>query len=113
VPVTLRLARHGVRSKPFYRIVAADKTRPRNGKYIDIVGTYAPRTTQVIEMKEDRVKHWLAQGAQVSDVVRDLIKKKLPGVIEAIETRRTDKVRAARKARKARAAKRTAPAKKK
>ena len=101
--VTLRLARYGVRSKPFYRIVAADEIRPRGGKFIEIVGTYAPRTVPVINFNEERVRSWLSQGAQVSDVVRDLIKKKIPGLIEEREKRQLTKVQAARKARKTRA----------
>ena len=103
--VTLRLTRGGVRGAPHYRIVAAEKTRPRDGKFIEVIGYYTPTNPPVINLKEEKVKGWIANGARVTSVVRDLIVKQFPGFIEGREKHALDKVRAARKARKARAAK--------
>ena len=60
-----------------YRVVAADTRSPRDGKFIEIVGRYNPQTDpSTIEFDEDRVKNWLAKGAQPSDTVRRLLKAK-------------------------------------
>ena len=101
--VTLRLKRVGVRGHPHYRIVAAEKERPRDGKFIEVIGTYVPVNPPAIKLNEERVKAWIGNGAQVSGVVRDIIVKSLPGLIEGRENHQLAKVRAARKARKARA----------
>ena len=59
-----------------YRVVVADRRFPRDGRYIEQVGTYDPRTTQTqVNLKLDRVDHWVSVGAQPSDTVRSLIKK--------------------------------------
>ena len=61
----IRLNRTGARKKPSYRIVVAESTAPRDGKYIEIIGTYDPLTDPAtIVLKEDRAKHWLSVGAQ-------------------------------------------------
>jgi small subunit ribosomal protein S16 len=74
--VVIRLARGGAKKRPFYRIVVADRRFPRDGRYIEQVGTYDPRTTQTqVNLKLDRVDHWVGVGAQPSDTVRSLIKK--------------------------------------
>ncbi len=74
--VVIRLARGGAKKRPFYRVVVADRRFPRDGRYIEQVGTYDPRTTQTqINLKLDRVDHWVGVGAQPSDTVRSLIKK--------------------------------------
>jgi len=103
VAVTLRLTRGGVPGRPHYRIVAAEKERPRDGKFIEVVGTYTPVNPPVINLKEDRVAHWLQNGARMSGTVRDLIIKKIPGLVEGREKHQLGKVQAARKARKTRA----------
>ena len=73
--VKIRLARHGAKKKPFYRIVVADSESPRDGRFIETVGTYDPvREPAVVDLKEDRIQYWLGQGAKPSDTVRSLIK---------------------------------------
>lgn len=105
VAVTLRLARYGVRKNAFYRFVALEKASKRNGGVIENLGTYNPMVEPpVINIKEDRVRRWIEVGAQVSGVARDLIIKKLPGLIEKREEHQRKKIQAARKARKARLA---------
>ena len=74
--VVIRLARGGAKKRPFYRVVVADRRFPRDGRYIEQIGTYDPRTTQTqVNLKLDRVDHWVSVGAQPSDTVRSLIKK--------------------------------------
>jgi small subunit ribosomal protein S16 len=105
VAVTLRLARHGQTKRPFYRIVAAEKTARRDGRFLEIVGTYNPMTVPAtITLKEESVKRWVAVGAQTSQTVRDILIKNLPGVMEVRESHQLAKLQAKRKARKARLA---------
>jgi len=74
--VRIRLARHGAKKRPFYRIVVADGESPRDGRYIENVGTYNPLKDPVeVVMKADRIKYWMEQGASPSDTVKSLIKK--------------------------------------
>ena len=73
--VRLRLRRVGRKKQPSYRIVAADKESPRDGKFLEIVGFYNPRTEpETVTLKEDRVYHWLKNGAQPSDSVARILK---------------------------------------
>lgn len=73
--VKLRLTRVGSKKNPIYRVVAADERSPRDGKFLDIVGRYNPRTDpSTIELDEAKVKDWLAKGAQPTDAVRKLLK---------------------------------------
>ena len=59
-----------------YRIVVADATSPRDGRFIEIVGTYAPRQAEnAVTLKEERIEHWLDVGAQPTDTVRSIIRK--------------------------------------
>ena len=74
--VKIRLARNGAKKKPFYRIVVADNQSPRDGRFIEKVGTYNPLfDPAVITLKQDRVEYWMSQGAQPTDTVRSLLKK--------------------------------------
>ena len=74
--VMIRLARIGARKQPFYRIVAIEKDRARNGRSIEIVGTYNPRTNPAtVDLKRERIDHWVAQGAQLSERVGKLLAK--------------------------------------
>ena len=74
--VKIRLARHGAKKKPFYRIVVADSHAPRDGRYIDQVGYYDPtKNPAVVELKKDKLDHWLQHGAQPSETVAQLIKR--------------------------------------
>ena len=73
----LRLQRHGKKGKPFYHVVAADARAPRDGRFIEKVGTYNPNTNPAtIEVKHDRALYWLQVGAEMSDTVRALMKYK-------------------------------------
>jgi small subunit ribosomal protein S16 len=71
--VRIRLRRMGAKKSPFYRIVVADQQSPRDGRFIEIIGTYDPKGSKV-EVKSDRVAHWLDLGAQPSDSVARLLK---------------------------------------
>jgi len=72
--VKIRLSRLGSKKRPFYRIVAADSRSPRDGKFLEILGYYDPRTTpHVLEVKKDRVDAWVSKGAQKSGRVEKLI----------------------------------------
>lgn len=71
--VRIRLRRTGLRNQPSYRIVAAEKESPRDGRFLEILGFYNPRTEPfTIKVKEDRIYHWLSKGAQPSDSVQKL-----------------------------------------
>ena len=75
--VVIRLARAGAKGRPFYHVVAADKRRARNGKYIERLGYYNPTATGgdvALMMQRERVSHWISNGAQLSDKVRVLLK---------------------------------------
>ena len=72
----IRLARRGARKKPHYRIVVIEKERARNGRPVEVVGTYNPRTNPAsVELKRDRVEYWVSKGAQMSDRVNKLVSK--------------------------------------
>ncbi|MEY3989859.1 MAG: 30S ribosomal protein S16 [Roseiflexaceae bacterium] len=74
--VTIRLRRTGKKKQPSYRVVVADSRSPRDGKFIEIVGFYNPvRQPQELEIKADRVRHWMSVGAQPSDTVVRLLKR--------------------------------------
>lgn len=74
--VKLRLARWGAKKKPFYRIVAADIESPRDGKFLESVGTYDPMVEPVaIILKEDRIRYWMGEGAIPTTTVKSLLKK--------------------------------------
>ena len=72
----IRLARTGARKQPHYLIVVIEKARARNGRPVEVVGTYNPRTNPAsIELKRDRVEYWVAKGAQMSERVNKLFTK--------------------------------------
>jgi small subunit ribosomal protein S16 len=74
--LSIRLARIGKKKKPFYRVVVIDKRRPRNGRFVEIVGTYDPlKNPAEVKLDAERIKHWLGYGAQPSDTVRSFIRK--------------------------------------
>ena len=101
--VTLRLARHGQKKRPFYRIVATDKESRRDGRYLEIVGTYNPMVDPpLVSLKEDRVRYWVESGAQTSGLVASIIKKNIPNFLEERTRAKLEKIQASRKARKAR-----------
>jgi len=72
----IRLARVGARKQPYYRVVVIEKDRARNGRSIEVVGTYNPRTNPAtVELKRDRIDYWTRNGAQISDRVGKLLAK--------------------------------------
>jgi len=71
----IRLSRVGKKKQPSYRVVVIEKTRPRNGRFVEIVGTYNPlKKPAVIQLNAERVKYWLGCGAQPSDTVRSFLR---------------------------------------
>ena len=74
--VSIRLRREGALNRPYYKVVVADSRSPRDGKFLELVGTYDPqRAGHNSTLKLDRIEYWLSRGAQPSDTVRSLIKK--------------------------------------
>lgn len=74
--VKIRLARHGTKKRPFYRVVIADSESPRDGRFIDRVGTYDPRTKPSrLEFRQDKVMDWLRKGARPTETVAQLLKR--------------------------------------
>ena len=74
--VMIRLARFGARKQPFYRIVVIEKDRARNGRSIEVVGTYNPRTNPAtVELKHERIAYWRSVGAQFTPRVEKLVAK--------------------------------------
>jgi small subunit ribosomal protein S16 len=74
--VRIRLTRKGTKKKPFYRIVAADVESPRDGRFLELLGTYDPMIDPpVVTLKEDRINYWLGEGAQPSTTVQSILKK--------------------------------------
>jgi small subunit ribosomal protein S16 len=74
--VSIRLRREGAKNRPYYKVVVADKRSPRDGKFIETIGTYDPKKPGYNStLNIDRVEYWISKGAQPSDTVRSLIKK--------------------------------------
>jgi len=74
--VKIRLRRVGRKNAPFYRILVADSQMPRDGKFIEVIGQYAPRQSEgSLQIDEARANHWLDQGAQPTDTVRSLLRR--------------------------------------
>ena len=79
--VKIRLRRMGAKKNPFYRIVVADSRYPRDGRFIEEIGTYDPlKTPADVKIDADKAKQWIANGAQPPDTVKDILKKS--GVID-------------------------------
>lgn len=75
--VKLRLKRGGSKQRPFYRIVAADSRSPRDGRFIDTIGTYNPLVAEYeVSIDEEKAMYWLKNGAQPTDTVRNLLSQK-------------------------------------
>jgi len=77
----IRLARIGARKQPYYRVVVIEKERARNGRSVEVVGTYNPRTSPAsLELKRERIDYWVSKGAQCSDRVKKLLALPTPAV---------------------------------
>jgi small subunit ribosomal protein S16 len=82
--VRIRLTRKGRKKQPFYRIVVADSESPRDGKFLDIVGTYDPmQDPAAVQIDNEKLEAWMKQGAKPTQTVESLIKKYVPGVVAA------------------------------
>ncbi|GHV36805.1 30S ribosomal protein S16 [Synergistales bacterium] len=74
--VRIRLSRFGKKKAPFYRLVVADSRSPRDGRFIELLGTYDPMTDPAtVSVEEERALHWLSVGAQPSETAKGLLKK--------------------------------------
>ena len=74
--VSIRLRREGAKNRPYYKVVVADSRSPRDGKFIEVIGTYDPkRPGHNSSLNVERAEYWISKGAQPSDTVRSLIKK--------------------------------------
>ena len=79
----IRLARVGARKQPHYRVVVIEKDRARNGRSVEVVGTYNPRTNPAsVDLKRDRIAYWTSKGAQLSETVGKLLAKHKPAETE-------------------------------
>ena len=83
----IRLSRRGARKQPYYRIVVIEKDRARDGRSVEVVGTYNPRTDPAsVLLKSDRIEYWTAKGAQLSDRVKKLVDKAAAAAAAAATT---------------------------
>jgi small subunit ribosomal protein S16 len=72
----IRLSRRGARKQPYYRVVVIEKDRARDGRSVEVVGTYNPRTNPAsVELKQDRIEYWRSKGAQLSQTVTRLLSR--------------------------------------
>src|SRR5690554_6167668 len=98
--VRLRLQRHGATKRPHYRVVATDQRSPRDGRFIELLGTYDPlQDPPVVRMHSERVEYWIGVGAQPSEIVASLVRKMRRGDVIDLSVEGADK--AARKAKAA------------
>lgn len=75
--VTMRLSRIGSKKRPYYRIVVIDKRRARNGRFLEVIGQYNPIANPVqMEVNAERTQYWLSKGAEPSETVRSILRKK-------------------------------------
>jgi small subunit ribosomal protein S16 len=75
----IRLSRTGARKQPHYRVVVIEKERARNGRPVEVVGTYNPRTSPAsVELKRERIDYWLSRGAKLSDRVNKIVSRPAP-----------------------------------
>ncbi len=80
----IRLARFGARKKPYYRVVVIEKERARNGRPVEVVGTYNPRTNPAtFDLKRERVTYWVSKGAKCSERVTKLLAMPVPAAAAA------------------------------
>lgn len=80
----IRLSRRGARKQPIYRVVVIEKDRARDGRSIEVVGLYNPRTNPAtIDLKRDRIEYWVSKGAKMSDTVNKLFSKPAPAATVA------------------------------
>ena len=90
----IRLRRMGLRNRPAYRVVVIDSRKARDGKYLESVGHYDPRT-KLLELKTERIEHWVSKGAQTSDTVGRLVSRYTRQHAPAAEAVTSDEIKAA------------------
>jgi len=72
--VKIRLARHGAKKKPFYRVIACEYPSPRDGRFLEILGTYDPRDkTSGIKLDLEKIRGWISRGAKLTDTVQKIV----------------------------------------
>ena len=80
----IRLSRVGARKQPYYRVVVIEKDRARDGRSVEVVGTYNPRTNPAsVDLKRERIDHWVSKGAQMSTTVARLVQRHTPTSTES------------------------------
>ena len=94
--VKIRLTRMGDHKSPFYRVIVADSRSPRDGKFIEVRGTYDPHLDDGLKLDADKAKKWIANGAQPTDTARALLVQ--AGVIETKKSTQKTKVEKKKKA---------------
>ncbi|MFC5712174.1 30S ribosomal protein S16 [Thalassorhabdus alkalitolerans] len=88
--VKIRLKRMGSKKKPFYRVVVADSRAPRDGRFIEEIGTYNPlEDPAVVNLNEDKAVNWMLEGAKPSDTVRNLFSRE--GIMEKLHNAKNQK----------------------
>ena len=81
----IRLSRTGARKQPHYRVVVIEKERARNGRPVEVVGLYNPRTSPAsIELKRERIDYWVSKGARMSDRVSKIVSKPAPASVPSV-----------------------------
>lgn len=81
----IRLKRVGARKQPQYRVVVIEKDRARDGRPVEVVGTYNPRTNPAsIELKRERIEYWISKGAKMSDRVSKIVSKPVPATTASV-----------------------------
>ena len=81
----IRLSRTGARKQPQYRVVVIEKERARNGRPVEVVGTYNPRTSPAsIELKRERIDYWVSKGAKLSDRVSKIVSRPAPATATSV-----------------------------
>lgn len=102
----IRLRQQGRKNRPFYRVVVADSRFPRDGKYVECVGWYNPCENEQdknLQLKEERIQHWLSQGVQLTEKAESLVARGAPETFKAYREKQTaHRVKAAAKRRQTR-----------
>ena len=85
--VKIRLKRFGAKKRPYYRVVAIDSRKPRDGRALEYLGTYNPMTEpSEIDLKRERIEHWVALGAQLSPQMKPLLKRQVEAQVVSTES---------------------------
>ena len=92
--VTIRMRRHGAKKSPFYRMVVIDSHAARDGRALEVVGHYDPKTQpETLRVDRERIDHWVGRGAQLSDTVRSLLARQ--PIVDVVESEQTEVVETA------------------